>query len=68
VSFALVCFRHRQGNDATDALAAAINAHPNLHVTPSTVGDSRFVRLAVGQTQTTADDVERLWTAIADAA
>ena len=30
VSFALVCFRHRDGDDATDALAAAINAVPTL--------------------------------------
>jgi aromatic-L-amino-acid/L-tryptophan decarboxylase len=68
VSFALVCFRHGQGNDATDALAAAINAHPNLYVTPSAIGDMRFIRLAVGQTRTTLNDVERLWTAITDAA
>ncbi len=65
VSFALVSFRHRDGDDATDALAAAINAHPTLHVTPSTVAGTRFIRVAVGQTRTTADDVERLWRAIA---
>ena len=64
VSFALVCFRHVDGNEATDAVAAAINAVPTLQVTPSTVGDTRFVRVAVGQTRTTADDVERLWRAI----
>jgi aromatic-L-amino-acid decarboxylase len=64
VSFALVCFRHAGGNEATDSVAAAINAVPTLQVTPSTVGDTRFVRVAVGQTRTTADDVERLWRAI----
>lgn len=68
VSFALVCLRHRDGNAATDALAAAINAHPDLYVTSSAVGDVRFVRIAVGQTRTTAEDVERLWSVIADAA
>jgi aromatic-L-amino-acid decarboxylase len=68
VSFALVCFRHRDGNGATDALAGAINAHPTLYVTPSAVEDVRFVRVAVGQTRTTADDLERLWAAIAGAA
>ena len=62
VSFALVCFRHSGGNEATDALAAAINAEPDLFVTPSTVGDTRFVRVAIGQTRTTAEDVDRLWT------
>ena len=68
VSFALVCLRHEDGNDATDALAAAINAHPDLYVTPSAVGDVRFVRVAVGQTHTTAEDVDRLWDAITEAA
>jgi aromatic-L-amino-acid decarboxylase len=67
VSFALVCFRHVDGNAATDALAAAINAHPDLYVTPSTIDDTRFVRVAIGQTRTTADDVERLWKVIAEA-
>ena len=68
VSFALVCFRHADGNEATDALAAAINAEPTLAVTPSTVGDTRFVRVAIGQTRTTAADVERLWRVIDAAA
>ena len=54
VSFALVCFRHTDGNAGTDAVAAAINAHPDLFVTPSVIGDMHFVRVAVGQTRTTA--------------
>jgi aromatic-L-amino-acid decarboxylase len=64
VSFALVCFRHAGGNEATDAVARAINAEPTLAVTPSSVGDTRFVRVAIGQTRTTATDVERLWRVI----
>ena len=68
VSFALVCFRHRDGNDATDILAAAINRQPTLHITPSTVDDTRFIRVAIGQTHTTADDLERIWETITDAA
>jgi aromatic-L-amino-acid decarboxylase len=68
VSFALVCFRHADGNEATDALADAVNAEPTLAVTPSTVGDTRFVRVAIGQTRTTAADVERLWRVIDAAA
>ena len=64
VSFALVCFRHADGNEATDALAAAINAHPDLYVTPSTIGETGFIRVSIGQTRTTAADVDRLWAAI----
>jgi aromatic-L-amino-acid decarboxylase len=68
VSFSLVCLRHAGGNDATDALAGAINAEPSLAVTPSAVGEVRFVRVAIGQTRTTAADVERLWRVIDAAA
>jgi aromatic-L-amino-acid decarboxylase len=68
VSFALVCFAHADGNEATDAIARAINAEPTLSVTPSSVGDTRFVRVAIGQTRTTAADVERLWRVIDRAA
>ncbi len=32
------------------------------------VGDTRFVRVAIGQTRTTAADVERLWRVIDAAA
>ena len=66
VSFALVCFSHRDGNAATDALAAAINARPDLYVTPSLVDDTRFIRISIGQTRTTAADVERLWAVMTD--
>jgi aromatic-L-amino-acid decarboxylase len=61
VHLALVCFAHRDGNDATDALTAAINADRRVYVTPSQVGDRRFIRVAIGQTRTTALDVDRLW-------
>ena len=66
VSFALVCFRHVDGNSATDALADAINATGSVYVTPSTIDDARFIRVAVGQTRTRREDVERLW-AVVDA-
>ena len=68
VSFALVCLRHTGGDAETDALAAAINAQPDLLVTPSEIGGTRFVRVAIGQTRTTAADVDRLWAAIIGAA
>ena len=64
VSFALVCFRHRGGSAATDALAAAVNAVPSLHVTPSALDGESFIRVSVGQTQTTREDVDRLWAAV----
>lgn len=59
--FGLVCFRHVDGNAATDALADAVNAAGDLRVTPSTIGELRFVRVSIGQTRTGEAHVERLW-------
>jgi aromatic-L-amino-acid decarboxylase len=67
VSFGLVCFGHADGNRATDALADAINAAGNVYVTPSTIDEQRFLRVSVGATATTEQDVERLWSIILDA-
>jgi aromatic-L-amino-acid decarboxylase len=64
VSFGLVCFAHREGNEATAVLADAINATGRVHVTPSTIDDERFIRVSIGQTRTTQADVDRLWSAV----
>jgi aromatic-L-amino-acid/L-tryptophan decarboxylase len=64
VSFGLVCFRHVDGNEATDALAEAINRDGSVYVIASTIEDERFIRVAVGATPTTAEDVERLWSIV----
>jgi aromatic-L-amino-acid decarboxylase len=67
VSFGLVCFGHVDGNDATNALAEAINTAGNVYATPSTIDEQRFLRVSVGATATTEQDVERLWSTILDA-
>jgi hypothetical protein len=36
-------------------------------VTPSTIDEERFVRVAVGATTTTQRDVERLWSIVEEA-
>jgi aromatic-L-amino-acid decarboxylase len=64
VPFGLVCFRHRGGNDATERLAAAINASGNAFLTPSHLGDLAFIRVAVGQGRTRRDHVDALWSLI----
>jgi aromatic-L-amino-acid decarboxylase len=64
VSFGLVCFAHVAGDEATAALADAINATGRVHVTPSAIGDERFIRVSIGQTRTTQADVDRLWFAV----
>ena len=64
----MVCFRHRSGNEATDALLDAINSVPNVYLTGSSLGSERFIRVSIGSTSTTAEDVDRLWSIIDRAA
>jgi aromatic-L-amino-acid decarboxylase len=59
--FALVSFRHVDGDEATDALAAEINNSGWAYVTPSKLDDRSFIRVSIGQTRTTAEHVDRLW-------
>ena len=63
-SFALVNLRHADGDEATDRLAAAINASGHSHVTASTIDERSYIRVSIGQTWTTAEHVDRLWTTI----
>jgi aromatic-L-amino-acid/L-tryptophan decarboxylase len=67
VAFGLVCFRHVDGNESTDALAEAINRDGSVYVIASTIEDERFIRVAVGATPTTAEHVERLWSIVSAA-
>jgi len=59
-----VCFRHVDGNDATDALGTAINASGDVFLTPSQLGDASYLRVSIGQTGTRAEHVDRLWSLI----
>jgi aromatic-L-amino-acid decarboxylase len=65
VPFGLVSFRHIDGNEATQVLAEAINASGWAYVTPSVIDDVAFIRVSIGQTNTTAEHVDRLWKLIA---
>ena len=65
VHFALVSFVHADGDEASDALGAAINADGRFYVTLSEIDGRRFVRISVGSTWTTRHDVDALWTLIA---
>ncbi len=63
--FALVSFRHESGNEATQALAEAINGSGHSYVTPSRLGNTAFIRVSVGQTWTGERHLDRLWDVIA---
>lgn len=59
--FALVSFRHVDGDDATTALAAAVNASGSAYLTPSVIDDRAFIRVSIGSTWTERRHVDHLW-------
>ena len=68
VPFGLVCFRHCDGNDATQAVLSTVNEVPEVYLTGSSTGSERFIRVSIGSTWTQQSDVERLWDLIDRAA
>ena len=68
VPFALVCFRHRAGNRATESLGAAVNRSGHSFLTPSRIGEMAFLRVSIGQMNTGEEHVDRLWRFINEAA
>ncbi len=59
--FSLVSFRHLGGDEATERLAAAINAEGRAYLTPSVAGEHHFIRVSIGQSQTREHHVVALW-------
>ena len=68
VPFSLVCFRHKEGDEATGRLAKAINESGHSFVTPSVVDGSSFIRVSIGQTWTRRSHIDQLWQLIASEA
>jgi aromatic-L-amino-acid decarboxylase len=66
--FALVSFRHVDGDQPTDALVAAINGSGHSYVTASSIEDRSIIRISIGQTRTEQEHVDRLWDLIDAAA
>jgi len=62
--FGLVSFAHVAGNDQTERLGEAINASGHSYVTPSRLGETAFIRVSIGQANTRAEHVDRLWETI----
>jgi len=58
--FALVSFRCTAGDDATRALAEAINADGSSYVTPSEINSRPFIRVSIGATWTQERHVAKL--------
>jgi len=61
VPFGLVCFTHRDGNEATRRLARDLNATGKAAITASSIAGEDFIRVAVGQADTEERHVDALW-------
>jgi aromatic-L-amino-acid decarboxylase len=57
--FSTVCFRHTEADN--DELARAATATGELFVASSTLRGQTIIRLAIGNEQTTEDDIRRSW-------
>lgn len=57
----LVCFRHRDGDDATQRVLDAVNASGAAYITHTRLAGRLVIRASVGQTQTEGRHVEGLW-------
>ena len=57
--FSTVCFRHATGDN--DAIARAASATGELFVATTKLRGRTVIRLAIGNANTTEDDVRRAW-------
>ncbi len=65
IEFSLVCFRYRGSDDENRALLEAINSSGRAFLSHTVIEDRYVLRMAVGNWQTTAEDIARLCVLIA---
>lgn len=64
----LVCFRHVDGDDATGALLAALNATGRVLLTHTNLAGRHVIRVSIGAQATEAVHVDALWALIEELA
>jgi aromatic-L-amino-acid decarboxylase len=68
VLFSLVTFRHRSGNELNERLLAEVNATGKALLSHTVLNGKFVLRFAIGNFQTTEEDVTETWTLIRDTA
>jgi aromatic-L-amino-acid decarboxylase len=68
VGLNLVCFRHADGDDATEALHRALNATGRVYLTHTRLADRYVIRASIGAWTTEQRHVDALWTLVDDLA
>ncbi|KAK3087862.1 hypothetical protein FSP39_011631 [Pinctada imbricata] len=61
VVMGLVCFRLKGSNELNEKLLKLINDDRRIHIVPSKVKDTYFLRLAICASRTTSQDVRLAW-------
>ena len=64
----LVCFRHKGGDTANQAIMDRLNRSGDLFLTHTKLNGRLTLRLSVGQTNTQQEHVERAWKRICEEA
>jgi aromatic-L-amino-acid/L-tryptophan decarboxylase len=57
----LVCFRHKSGDDANQAIMDRVNRSGKMYLTHTKLNDRLTLRMCIGQTGTERRHVERAW-------
>ena len=57
----LVCIRHREGDEKTQAILEAVNASGEAMLSHTRLHGEYVIRIAVGQTRTRLEHVQRLF-------
>lgn len=60
----LVCFRHRDGDAATEALLGAVNATGQAYLTHTRLAGRFVIRVSIGAQATDARHVDALWATV----
>jgi aromatic-L-amino-acid decarboxylase len=68
VPFSVVCFRRDASDEENQAIVERANATGEVFFSPTVLRDRIVLRLAVGNLRTTAEDVERAWAVLREAA
>lgn len=68
VQMGLVCFRLKGANELSENLLKRINGRGNIHLVPSKIKDTYFLRMAVCSRFTKPEDIEYSWKEVAKSA
>ncbi|MGZ4831359.1 MAG: hypothetical protein ACXVZQ_00435, partial [Terriglobales bacterium] len=61
VPFSVVCFRYKGSDEENRALLEAVNATREVFLSHTVLNGRIVLRVAIGNLQTTWDDVQRAW-------